>query len=315
MKRSYLLVLAGGVLTAAAFFLPFITTSGIFGSGISLQRQFQNDWRFLLVDESPTPDEIIAIILITVLEPLSAILLLAGGLLAPRLGRSLYVWGLSGAVLSLTFLLWHVSSLYGGNVPYQPGLDLGDILRFVGIGYWLAVIGGALGLFGALLGWLSGSAQTAAPMQPLAGSARGRTPLNRAAIALELLGCLTLIVGCFLPSFVPGRQESLFDLLNIPYEYLTFWPDLLAIVLLLAGGLFALTSRKGAHLASLSGALTGLVMEVMIFVFLTPASRMSITFWVTVAGCLVGLVGAVVGLRARPAAPIPAQVMATPVPF
>jgi hypothetical protein len=323
MKRSYLLVITGGLLAAVAFFLPFFVTprTGIFGPGDSLQSTFLDSLR-LLYGESVSLFQMVMTLLIIVLEPLGAILLLASGLLVPRLGRSLYAWGLSGAVLSLTFLLWYLSLLYGVYTAFQPGISVGYVLSYFGIGYWLAVIGGVLGVLGVLLGWLNDPAQTAVPMQPLAGSVRRYAPLNRAGAALELCACLLLIVGCFLPSFTPVQRESLIDLLKLPNGYFILWPALLAIVLLLAGGLFAFTGRKGAHLVSLSGALIGLFLVVAFLSRLLPGfgntffeAHVSVAFWVTVGGCLVGLVGAVVGLLARPAAPMPAEALASPVPF
>src|SRR5215469_9927151 len=153
MKRSYLLVLAGGVLAAVAFFLPFFVPpqTGIFGPGDSLQSTFLDSLR-LLYGESVSLFQMVMTLLIIVLEPLGAILLLASGLLVPRLGRSLYAWGLSGAVLSLTFLLWYLSLLYGVYTAFQPGISVGYVLSYFGIGYWLAVIGGVLGVLGVLLG-------------------------------------------------------------------------------------------------------------------------------------------------------------------
>ncbi len=321
MKRSYLLVIIGGVLAAVAFFLPFFASprTGIFGPGDSLLSTFQGTLR-LLNSESASLFQEIMFLLFFVPEPLAALLLFVSGLLAPRLGRSLYVWGLGGAVLSLTFLLWYFSLLYAGFLA-RPGTSVWDVVPYFGIGYWLAVIGCALGLLGAVLGWLGGAPQTAGPMQPLAGSARGRAPLNMAGIALELLGCLLLIVGLFLPSFLVAQPLSMFDLLKMPYASYILWPALLAIVLLLAGGLLAFTGRKGAHLVSLSGALIGLILVLAFLARLFPGFNgalfeihAGLTFWVTVAGCLVGFVGAVLGLWERPAAPIPAEMLDTPVP-
>ena len=323
MRRNALLVIVGGVLAAAAFFLPFFLDNpqaGLFGPGTSLLSAFRQSV-LLLIGESVSPFQFIVTVVITLLEPIGAFLLFAGGLLAPKMGRSLYIWGLSGAVLSLTFLLWYFSLLYSVDVAFRPGTSVWELFTYFGLGYWLAIIGCTLGLLGALLGWLNGQASRAALMPSLVGSARGRASLKSVAIALELLGWLLLITGFFLPSFPSNLLQSMFDLLKIPNAYLFIWPDLLALVLLPVGVVFAFLGRKGGHLASLNAALVGLVLVLLLLSRLLPGlggallgGNVGIAFWVTAAGCLLGLVGAALGLWEHPAAPVAAEMLETPLP-
>src|ERR1041384_7958256 len=105
MKRSPLLMLIGGMLAAVAFFLPFVVShpeNGVFGTGISLLDgvehalllgELRNFQSFSILGDT-----------LFYYEPVAALLLIASGVLTFTGRRAGYLWGLSGALLYLTFL-------------------------------------------------------------------------------------------------------------------------------------------------------------------------------------------------------------------
>lgn len=316
MKRSALFMLAGGLLAAVAFFLPFFVfrpEAGVFSSGNSLLYGIQHYFEGLGSIKA-SPFQIIIGIVTNVLEPAAAILLIVGGLLASQRGRAAYVLGIIGAVFSLTLLVWYFTFFYALFIGFQPGISVGEFVRVFGSGYWLAGVGCLLGLVGAMAGWLQQSTQ---------GMFSGeRTRGVRPGALLALGGGLALTVSFFIPSVLPiPPEQSLFEYMTTqPILSLEFWPEPLAILLLLAGGLFAFSGRAGAYLGSLVGALVGLT---FLLLFRSPvlpglgnilmAIPLGMTYWLALGGSALGLLGALLGLREQEARPVPAE-PPTPVP-
>ena len=316
MKRSNLVVLAGGLLAAVAVFLPFFLSqpgAGLFGPGTSQLKALQIAFSpqrfrfvptlFLLMEEASL-----------LFEPLGAVLLLISGVLAFRLGRSALVLGVIGGVLSLTYIIW--VTLFDSLATFSAGhgLDVGKTAQLLGIGWWLATIGSVLGWMGALLGWLRQSPAQGIP-------AGGRVFRFSASALLLAAGGLALLIGFFFPFHSWLLKESLFDLLLLPgYPYI-LWPDLLAMLLLVVSGVIAFTGRKGAYLGGLIGALVGAAFLVLFTGFIIyaasvlPELQPKPGYWLMVAGCVLGLVGALLGLLEHPAAPVPVQVQAAPGQF
>ncbi|HEU5369982.1 MAG TPA: hypothetical protein VFU69_16025 [Ktedonobacterales bacterium] len=290
MKRSALLVLAGGILAAAAFFLPLElshTQDGVFSSGISWLQNVQ-------MIGLPAGA-------VYLLEPFAAILLILGGALAFKMRSAGHVLGLSGAAVGLTFLVWYFTLIYAVFRGFQPDGSFGTFAQSFGSGFWLAVIGCALGLIGSLLGWQK-------PQSLAAGASR-----SRVGIALALLGGLAAVASFFMAPFAPELlgQEGLFDLIKQTNGYLLVWPALLAPLLLIVCALFALRGTGRADLGSLTGALVGLT-----FLFLVVAlslggggarpfyqARVEAGYWLALLGYAAGFCGALVGLAKRSAAP------------
>jgi hypothetical protein len=308
MKRAYFLVIAGGLLAAAAFFLPFVLSqpgSGPFGPGASLLYDFQNTMAEL-DSARATPVQIAAIVLAHLFEPIGALLFITSGLFAVLWGwRAASVWVLSAAVLNLTFLLWYFSFLYAIYDGFEPGRNFGAFAQAFGSGYWLALIGFALGLVGALLGW------------------QGHPARLRLPGVAALLASIVVTISVFLPSFVPTPQEaSVWSLLLLQKnDLLVLWPILLADLLLLVGALLAIIGRKHAPLAMLSGALIGLTFSLLLYSPLLPgfpgvlAQSLGFAYWVMGGGYALGLLGAVIGLMQRPAAPTSSPALPVPSPF
>lgn len=306
-------MLVGGILTGAAFFLPFYLStpnSSLFGPGRS---QFDYNYVAHLGSfiqnyswiSSGGPLNTLTALAADALELVSELLLISAGLLAFKLRRAPYIWGLSGALLSLTHLLWDFTANYAPIHISElgPNALVWEFRYNFGIGFWLAVIGSAVGLVGALLGWLQQPSPAAPPAQPTGGPAFRVKP----GAILVLCGGLAGAASFFIPAAAVPHSllfvGSLFDTSRQPNGYFAVWPDLLAVLLLLVSGLLALTGRQRAYLASLSGALVGLTF------FLFYPSLLLLIGWV------LGLVGAALGLRGRPAtASSSAAVPETPAP-
>jgi hypothetical protein len=232
MKRGNLLVLAGGILGVVAVFLPFYWTSpevGVFGPGISLLSGVQLYFQ-MLGSLNPFQLQPILSVVTILLEPAGAVLMIAAGGLASRAGRAASVWGLAGAVLGLSFLLWHLTVIF--NLYYYPPPYAMKPLQFFGSGYWLALIGGVLGMIGVLLGlWRKSTLWTPMPQPQDAPSSGGRAPRVSPGALLVLAGALVALVSFFLPAFAPwSGSPSQWDLLRRAGGII--WPDALAIVLL-----------------------------------------------------------------------------------
>ncbi len=292
MKRSALLALAGGILAAAAFFLPWELShpqAGVFSTGISWLQAFQS-----------TGFSAGAAYL---LEPLAAILLIVGGALAFKQRNAGHVLGLSGAAVGLTCLVWFFTLFYAVYRGFQPDGSFGAFVQVFGSGFWLAVIGCALGLVATLSGWQKTQ------------SSRASMSASRFRIgaALALLGGLAAAASFFMAPFAPGLlgQEGLFDLIKQTNGYLLVWPALLAPLLLLVCALFAWRGADRAYLGCLIGALVGLT-----FLFLIVASPFGLSgtrpfyqahveagYWLALLGYAAGFFGALVGLSQRSAAP------------
>jgi hypothetical protein len=260
MKHGNLLVLAGGILVAVALFLPFFLASpeaGVLGPGLSLLSGVLPNFQALGSLNSFQLQPIIGVVTI-LFEPAGAVLLIAAGALALRVGRAAYVWGLAGAVLSLIFLLWQLTLLYVLYV-YPPGHRGIEAVQLLGSGYWLAIVGCVLALLGLLLGWWGQSTPRGPIAQPQDAPPGGRALRVSPGVLLVLAGALVTLVSFVLPSFVPAPgSPSQLDLLKLPTGSRIIWPDVVAIILLLGCGLLALTSTKGAYLGSMVGALVGL---------------------------------------------------------
>ncbi len=298
MKPSNLLMLLGGLLAAAAFFLPFsLSYSGasFFGSGVSLldvvRQYFSSAFRYTKFNPF-----MLVLQVDLLLEPAGAVLLILRGILARWLGRKAFVLGLIGAVLSLTVVLWSLLLYYeiltnGFRSVTSPG----EFVSRLGLAWWCAIIGCVLGLLGALLGWLGQSRLS----DVLASDHRFRfSPWA----LLMLVSGLALAIGFFFTSFYPGLLgKSLFGLLLLPNYPYVLWPDLLAMLLLLICGLVAFTGRKGMYLGGLSGALVGIVF-LLLFTGLVigvesvrPELQPEVGYWLTIAGCALGLLSALLG--------------------
>ena len=317
MKRSNLLVVAGGILAAVAFFLPY--NSALFGQGKTLLNAIQSYFQFsdAAFGSSTQFRFLIELVIILLCEPIGAVLLIAGGLLALRMHRATSIWGLMSAAVNLTVLLWYFTFFYAFDLAYKTPGGVGYFLQLFGIGYWLAVIGYALGLIGSLLGWLGQSrqAQTREPQpaptaQPQPASPQRWALHIRPGALLVLFGGLIATWGFFTRSCFPFLCGSLFYLVQQPPNDLILWPDLLAMLLLLLCGSVALTGRNKAHLASLIGALSGLTFLLLI-VFEDPGSTSEVfapslvnSYWLTFMGCALGSIGALLGLLERPALPV-----------
>ncbi|HEY7356182.1 MAG TPA: hypothetical protein VH590_06935 [Ktedonobacterales bacterium] len=292
MKRSALLVLVGGILAAAAFFLPLEvshTRDGILGPGTSWLQTVQ-------VIGFPAGA-------VYLLEPFAAILLIGGGALAFKMRSAGHVLGLSGAAVGLTFLVWYFTLIFAVYRGFQPDGSFGAFAQDFGSGFWLAVIGCALGLVGSLFGW-----QKPQGLAASAGASR-----SRVGIVLALLGGLAAAASFFMAPFAPELlgQEGLFDLIKQANGYLIVWPALLAPLLLIVCALFALRGTGRAYLGSLTGALIGLT-----FLFLVVAlslggsegrpfyqAHVAAGYWLALLGYAAGFLGALVGLAKRSAAP------------
>lgn len=300
MKWHHLLVLAGGLLAAVAFYQPFLLVSsaaGVFGPGYSLSN--------LLPFVGPGPGFSL------LCEPCAAFLLLLFGWRAPKMGRAASVGSVSGAVVGLAFLLVYFTSDYA--LAHASGLTVGEDVQLFGRGYWLAALGCGLGLIGGLVGW-RGRPALAAPALPQAREpAARRGPRLRPAL-LVVGGGLALVAGFFLPPFftpspffpLPMESGSLFERLHQPDGWLLTWLEPLAALLVLLFGLLALSGRPGAYLGSLCSALLSLPFLVEII----PApdlgaspfyEYLGVGYWLAVIGMLLGMGGALLGLRAHPA--------------
>ncbi len=230
------------------------------------------------------------------------ILLIAGGLLALKKRRAAPVLSLGGAVLGLTPLLWSVSYGYAVYLAFEPGGGLGGFALLFVSGAWLStigIIGCLLGLVGALL-----------EARKQRGAAGGQALNLRPEMLLVLCGGVIAVVALFVSPFVYGSIASLFDVIIQPDGYLIVWPGPLAALLVLAGGLLALSGRKAAYLLGLSGALIGLA---FLLLFLSPPfvalagsfykQHVGIAYWLTGLGYALGLVGAVLGWWERSRVP------------
>ena len=250
---------------------------------------------------------------------MAALLLLAGGVLAPRRGRAAYGWSLSGAVLSLTYLVWYFTVLleiYGTFFPEFGGRNLGGVLRDFGSGYWLAALGSGLGLVGALLGWWKGPARRGSLAQP------PWALRIRPGMLLVFGGGLLVTISFFTLPFFPGfGQATLFAFLRARDYALLVWPAPLGALLLVASGVLVLTGRKGAYLGSLVGALVG--GSLLLLLFFRPLEglgpslselQIGVGYWGCALGCGLGLLGAVLGLLEPGAAPVEALAVVPPTP-
>jgi hypothetical protein len=218
--------------------------------------------------------------------------------------------GLNGAVIILTFQLWTFTLNY---VVFSTSTNDWNVVRSsqgFGAGFWLSVIGSLLGLVGALVGYLG---------QPMSKQPDGQALRVTPGALLVVVGGLLASVNLFIPAyqFITSPMGLLAAIAH-PLNYLILWPDLLAIVLLLVCGVVALTSRNGALLGGLIGALVGLTYR---FELLYTAPGLSLglftfkqipSYWLLVIGCLLGLVGALMGLMQRPAANASANPLAAP---
>jgi hypothetical protein len=323
MKRSDLVICAGGILVAVAVFLPMYLANpsvGVFGPGRSLLSGIQQD-----VQAQGSMNTLYLPLILNVatalLEPAGAVLLITAGLLAGRVGRAAYVWGLAGAVLSLILLGWQLT-VWSIFIYYPDGHGISAFQVF-GIGYWLAIIGSVLGLAGVLLGWWGRPTLRRSLAQ--AQNTQARRPALRPGpeALLVLAGTLVALISFFLPAFVLGPgSTSLLNILIIPVAGIELlWSDVLALLLLLGCGLLALTGRKAGYLGSLAGALVGvsflLLLEAPFLGF--PESNLfnappGAPYWLTVFGYALGLVGALLGLRARKASPASADARVVPSP-
>jgi hypothetical protein len=297
MKRSHLLVMAGGLLAAVAFFQPFIQASsaaGVFGPGWSLQNLLRDDgldYAFSLL-----------------CEPFAALVLLLFGWRARNMGRTTSAWSLSGAVVGLAFLLLYFTSAYA--LDHASGVNVGVEVQLMGSGYWLAAMGCGLGLIGALLGWRNRPARVApdAQQEPEPSARRGKR-LRPALLVVG--GGLALVAGFFIPPFftLPVESGSLFDRIQQPDGALLIWPEPLAALLVLAFGVLALSGWQGAYLGSLIGVLISLPFLVENVPAPWEGARpfydyLGTGYWPAAIGCVLGLAGALLGVLERPAAPI-----------
>jgi hypothetical protein len=187
----------------------------------------------------------------------------------------------------------------------------------LGSGSWLTIIGCVLGLVGALAVWLERSRHPILLPQP-----QGRPALRiRPGAVLVLCSWLVVVASMFaVPFFSIGLEGSLFDIWSQPSGLGYFWPVPLALLLLLASGVMALAGWKAAYLGSLSGALVGLTFLLLILVkgsFLQgifPYISIGAGSWLLLIGCVLGLLGVVLGLLERPSSPVPAEALLAPLP-
>lgn len=305
------LLLAGGLLAGIAFFLPFFPASaagGVFGPGESLEQGLQQGLghvRITSLGDFVVFAMSVVFQLFTVATP---VLLIAGGWLAPRIGRAALVWSLSDAVAALSYLLQYAIIL---SVLYQAfeGLSLGDSLQMLRVGFWLTALGCVLGVIGALVGWRELSRLAGAQSQGAPASGQGLR--IRPEMLLVLCGGLAAACGFFIAPYLntPSggqtfAQGSLFDFIKLSYGYLWFvWPEVVMAVALLVCGLRALRGGQGAYMGSLSGALIGLPFLLGEDYLFSPV-YIGTGHWLAVIGCVLGVIGALVGLRERQAAPV-----------
>jgi hypothetical protein len=323
MKRLYLLMLFGGLLAGIAFFLPFTLRNpeaGIFSAGDSFKDTVNYNLFYLGVLKVD-PNRILLGRVAALLEPAGVILLILGGLIALKLRRTGALCGLCGALFVLMQMIWIFTFLYGFYQAITLSTSfsfLGQMLKDWGSGYWLALIGGVLGLVGALAVWLERPGLSLPMRQP-----QGTPTLRlRPGAVVALCGAIVVAASVFVvPFFSAGQLGSLFDAFGKPYGLPFFWEVPLTLLLLLASGLVAFTGRKIAYLGSLSGALVGLT---FLLLFLSPVFVGLETSFseveigpgsaVMLIGCLLGLLGAVLGLLERLASSIPAEVQMAPLP-
>jgi hypothetical protein len=333
MKHLHLMIVAGGLLAGAAFFLPYALArpvAGVFSAGISF-KDMTNDSLSVLGLLTMDRGHMFLGYMATLLEPAGALLLLLGGLVAPKLKRTGALCGCCGALFVLMLMVWLPTYSIGYYQAVYPFLflDLGHYLRELGTGYWLAILGGVLGLVGALAVWLE-QPRRAMPMDQPPGRPAHRI---RPGALLSLCGGLVVLSGIFVvpffssarvnvfadPLFPSVREESLVGTLSQSYGLLFFWAVLLALLLLVASSLIALMGGKAAYLGSLSGALVGLTFLLLI---LSPVSlgggisaiEIGTGSWLLLIGCVLGLTGTVLGLLERPASPRPAEGQLAPLP-
>lgn len=319
MRRNAFLVGAGGILAALAFFLPYFSGSrtGVFSSGPSLLNFLQ---QVFAPPSGLTSRILLSIVVIYLPEPLGTLLLLVGGVLVLTRVRTAYLWSLSGAVIGLTFLLWDFTFLQAAfaEASTEQGIaSFETVISGYGTGYWLAVIGCAVGLVSAALGWQAHPTRTTTTAKPPGGRPPGRALRVRPETVLVFCGGGIIAIGFFIGPFlnVHYAQESPFALSQEPHQAFLFWPDVLAPLLLLAGGVGELRGKQGAYLVCWSGALVCLT---FLWEFFALYGGFTLPFPVgtgsllTLLGVLLGGAGAVLGLRARPATPSTAGALVPP---
>jgi hypothetical protein len=140
-------------------------------------------------------------------------------------------------------------------------------------------------------------------------------PFDQAGSLLILAGGLAALGGLFITPYrganatiyTPPTQTSLLDLLQQPNGYLLHWPEPVMAVVLVLCGLLALRGWKGAYLGSLCGALAAvpfLWFDLLLFGADGFVYWLGIGYWLAVAGCVLGVSGALLGVRARKASPV-----------
>src|SRR5262249_40452515 len=105
-----------------------------------------------------------------------------------------------------------------------------------------------------------------------------------------------------------------------PIGRFIFWPAALAVLFFLVGGACVFTGRSWPSLLILIGALVGLTFQLMILneslaiTIESLAPIQAIAYWLSVVGCVVGLLGSLLGFAARRAARATSSTVLMPTP-
>ena len=125
----------GGCLGLVAFILPWVGVAFIVGS--PLLGAVISDW--------PAPGSLLILI-----EPIAALLLLVFGVLGESLGRTATYFTLAGSGLGIIFVLYTFIAEVGLAFSTNSGFDKFGGILFLGVGFWVAVVGFTMGMNGSI---------------------------------------------------------------------------------------------------------------------------------------------------------------------
>lgn len=304
-KWSALLIVIGGLVALVALFLPLGMQVG---SGVSLYSLARQQGPRSLTVWSYSQ------------EPLAIVALIVFGLLSFKMGRTAYILSLLSALVGLELLLSAFSrflSLFYSNLITAWEHRLIDgmtaikaVLQFLEMGFWLAGLGFILGLVGAIVGLSYRPVMRETGQPALRMSQEQNSPLRLGNVLAFCAGVVAVIVF-FLPTPLETLQGvGLLDSRQISLDLALAWPDLLGGVCLIVCSLLAMKMRKIVALCMLSGAVVGLIFQLVIVVVAYAGDIAGLDYnpdigvaqWLGLVAFIVGIIGALLELRRRPAA-------------